>query len=331
MDNVTFIVQQLLYFAIPLLIAALGGMFSERSGIVNIALEGIMLFGAFIGVLTLHFLQSGMTEAALYQLSTGQLYLLLGLLAAAIAGGLFSLLHAYASINMRANQVISGTALNLIAPAIAIYVARLFTFTNNSQQISFIGKRSFFINEVPYLSKIPIIGQMFFAKTYITTYIGILVLILAYIFLYKTKIGLRLRACGEHPQAASAAGINVARMRYLGVVLSGILAGMAGYILIVTTQTEFNASVFGYGFLALAVVIFGQWHPIRIFFVALFFGLMNTIASAYVSIPFLYRFGAPGEFYKTIPYVATLIVLGLSRGRGEAPRAAGEIYDPGKR
>lgn len=319
MDTIYFIFQQTMIFTVPLLIVALGGMFSERSGIVNIALEGIMTMGAFCSILFIHFLQDNIS---------GQLLLLLAVVVAAISGGIFSLFHAYAAINMKADQVISGTALNMFAPAFAIFVARLIT-PNKTQQIGF--ENTFFIRKVSLLGDIPVIGPLLFQKAYITTYLGILILIISTIVLYKTKFGLRLRACGEDPQAADSVGINVYKIRYAGVIISGILGGIGGLVFVIPTSTNFNATVAGYGFLALAVLIFGQWHPIKILYSALFFGLMKTIASSYSGIPLFKTLGIPNSFYKMIPYIVTLIVLAFTSKKSQAPRAAGTPYDQGAR
>lgn len=319
MDTIYFIFQQTMIFTVPLLIVALGGMFSERSGIVNIALEGIMTMGAFCSILFIHFLQDNIS---------GQLLLLLAVVVAAISGGIFSLFHAYAAINMKADQVISGTALNMFAPAFAIFVARLIT-PNKTQQIAF--DNTFFIRKVVVLGDIPVIGPLLFQKAYITTYLGILILIISTIVLYKTKFGLRLRACGEDPQAADSVGINVYKIRYAGVIISGILGGIGGLVFVIPTSTNFNATVAGYGFLALAVLIFGQWHPIKILYSALFFGLMKTIASSYSGIPLFKTLGIPNSFYKMIPYIVTLIVLAFTSKKSQAPRAAGTPYDQGAR
>lgn len=329
MDSIAFIGQQMFIFSIPLLIVALGGMFSERSGIVNIALEGIMLFGAFLSTIVIRVIQINLSPELLNSISFGQLVLLIGLVVAGLTGLIFSLLHAYASINMKADQVISGTALNLFAPAFAIFTARTMELTGDTQKVPFTNQ--FLIKKVPILGDIPIIGNILFSHVYITTYIGLIILIISYIFLYKTKTGLRLRSCGENPQAADAAGINVSKIRYLGVMISGFLAGIGGIILIISTSAEFNASVSGYGFLALAVLIFGQWKPLNILYAALFFGFMNTIASGYSGIPVIKDFPIPSNIYKMVPYIATLIVLSITSKNSQAPRAAGEIYDVGKR
>ena len=317
MSVVYFIFQQTMFFSIPLLIVALGGMFSERSGVVNIALEGIMTMGAFTSILFINLTGNSMS---------GQGQLLIAIVIAMVTGVVFSLFHAYAAINMKADQTISGTALNMFAPAFAIFVARII---QGVQQIQF--NNTFRIESVPVLGSIPVIGDLFFKNTYITTYIGIAILILSTIVLYKTRFGLRLRACGEHPQAADAAGVNVYRMQYAGVMISGALAGLGGLVFVVPTSTNFNASVAGYGFLALAVLIFGQWKPIRIMWASLFLGLTKAVAAAYSGIPFLNNMGIPSYLYKMIPYIATLIVLIFTSKNSQAPRASGVPYDKGAR
>ncbi|MEF9853172.1 MAG: ABC transporter permease [Hydrogenoanaerobacterium sp.] len=317
METLFFLVQQTMFFSIPLLIVALGGMFSERSGVVNIALEGIMIMGAFTSILFISYFQERLP---------GQPILLIAILIAAVTGVVVSLAHAYAAINMKADQVISGTAINMLAPALAIYVARMI---RTVQQIPF--ENQFRIDKVPLFGDIPIIGDLFFKNTYITTYIGFAILIAAWIILYKTRFGLRLRACGEHPQAADSVGINVYRMRYIGVMISGALAGIGGLVFVIPTSTNFNATVSGYGFLALAVLIFGQWKPSRILMAAFFFGLMKTVASAYSGIPVLASLGIPNDIYKMIPYIATLIVLAFTSKNSQAPKASGVPYDKGGR
>lgn len=317
MSVIYFIFQQTMLFTIPLLVVALGGMFSERSGVVNIALEGIMTMGAFTGILFLNLTGGTMS---------GQTQLFLAIVISMVTGGIFALFHAYAAINMKANQVISGTALNMFAPAFAIFVARVI---QGVQQIQFVN--TFRIESVPVLGKIPVIGPLLFQNTYITTYIGIAILIISVIVLYKTRFGLRLRACGEHPHAADAAGINVYRMQYAGVIISGALAGLGGLVFVVPTSTNFNATVSGYGFLALAVLIFGQWKPMKILYASLFFGLMKAVAAAYSGILFLAGLGIPSYFYKMVPYIATLIVLIFTSKNSQAPRASGVPYDKGQR
>jgi len=317
MSTLYFIVQQTMYFAIPLLIVAIGGMYAERSGVINIALEGIMVMGAFAGIFFIGIMQDHMS---------GQGLLLLAILVAGITGGLFSLLHAFASINMKADQTISGTALNMFAPAFAIFVARMI---QGVQQVQFTD--TFHIARMPVLGSIPVIGDMFFKNCYITTYIGLLIFAAAAFVINRTRFGLRLRACGEHPGAADSVGVNVYRIRYAGVIISGVLAGIGGLVFVVPTSTNFNASVAGYGFLALAVLIFGQWRSNKIIKAAFFFGIMKTLASAYSAIPVIKSLPIPNEVYKMIPYLATLIVLTFLSKNSQAPRAEGIPYDKGSR
>lgn len=319
MNDFYFLFSQTMIFAIPLLIVALGGMFSERSGIVNIGLEGIMIMGAFTSILFINMLQDTIS---------GQPLLILALLVSVVTGVLYSLFHAYASINMNADQVISGTALNMFAPAFTVFVARMIQ-TQGVQQIPF--KNTFRIDKIPVLGDIPVLGNLLFQNTYITTFLGFVILIVSTIVLYKTRFGLRLRACGEHPQAADSVGIKVRKMRYAGVMISGGLGGLGGLVFVIPTSTNFNASVAGYGFLALAVLIFGQWKPQRIFIVALFFGFLKTIAAAYSGISFLEAFPIPSVVYKIIPFAVTLLVLAFSSKKSQAPKASGVPYDQGLR
>jgi len=316
----------MMFFSIPLLVVALGGMFSERSGIVNIALEGIMIVGAFMGVLFLYFVQDIEGGGASATGIPGQLVLILALIVAAVSGIIIALPHAYASVHMKASQVISGTAINMLAPAFAIYTGRMI---RQVQQIPF--QNWFYIESILLLGDIPVLGPFLFQKTYITTYIGFLILAVSWIVLYKTPFGLRLRSCGEHPQAADSVGINVYKMRYIGVMISGALAGLGGLIFVVPTSITFDASVGGYGFLALAVLIFGQWKPGRVLLAAFFFGLMKTISVTYSSISFLNTLAVPSVVYKMIPFLATLIVLAFTSRNSMAPKASGIPYDKGSR
>ena len=313
METIYFLVQQTMLFSIPLLLVALGGMFSERSGVVNIALEGIMIIGAFTGIFFI---------SRFGNLFSPTITLFIAIIISALSGLIFSLLHAYASINMSADQVISGTALNIFAPAFAIYVTRAIQVV---QQISFVN--NFRIESVPVLGNIPIIGNLLFKNAYITTYLGFIILALSWFALYKTRFGLRLRSCGEHPQAADSVGINVYKMRYFGVAISGALAGIGGLVFVIPTSTNFNATVAGYGFLALAVLIFGQWKPIRILYAAFFFGLMKTLASAYSGISILSNLPISNSVYKMIPYITTIIVLAFTSKNSQAPKASGLPYD----
>ncbi len=317
-DTMIFLIRNMVPFMIPLTIVALGGMFSERSGVVNIALEGIMVFGATFGIFFIYFFPT---------LLSPQLLIIAAMIIATISGILFSLFHAYASINLKANQTISGTALNLFAFAFHDFLSRLITKTG-TEGVSF--KNVFRIEKIPFLGDIPVLGDLFFKNAYISTFIGLSILIVASFVLYKTRFGLRLRACGEHPQAADSVGINVNRMRYAGVIISGALAGLGGLVLIVPTTVEYTGTVSGYGFLALAVLIFGQWKPSKIFMAAAFFGLMQVISNSN-GLSFFMKLGIDKYFYQILPYVLTLIVLAFSSAKSAAPKAAGEPYDQGKR
>ncbi len=326
MTNLSFL--EILYFIIPLMIAstvpltlvAIGALYSERSGVVNIALEGIMLMGAFVGAVVMKQLEPS-------AMST-QMIAFVGLLVGASTGIAFSLLHAFASINMKSNQIISATALNMFAPAFAIFMNR--TFSEQGTQRVLLS-RNYRIASVEFFGDIPFIGDLFFKGAYLSTYIGIVIFVVATVFMYKTKWGLRLRACGENPHAADSLGINIYKTRYLGVLVSGALAGMGGVIFVMSFATAFNASVAGFGFLALAVLIFGNWNPKRIVLAASFFAFMRIISNTTAVIPFLRDLGLQPEIYQMLPYLATLVVLAFVSKNSASPRASGEPYDPGKR
>lgn len=303
-------------YTIPLLVVALGALYCERSGIINIGLEGLMIIGSFAGALTISSLQS--------QFGTGVWTIYVGLLIAALAGALFSLLHAFASINLQANQTISGTAINLMAAAIKVFLARNLTGSGNIVLTVGLTKKN-----LTGLSSIPVLGSLFFTNSYATTWIVLLILLILTYLLNKTAFGLRLRSCGEHPHAASAAGISVGKMRYIGVLTSGALAGLGGAIYLVTIAGEFNGSVSGIGFLALAALIFGQWKPLGILASTFFFGFATTIANVSQVIPSLATI--PPVALKIFPYVITLIALILFSKSTQAPKAAGEPFDHGKR
>ncbi|MFR3685809.1 MAG: ABC transporter permease [Enterococcus sp.] len=317
MTIIYFLSQQMMYFAVPLLIVGLGGLFSEKSGVTNISLEGTMVIGGLSGVLFINSFQGQLD---------GQLLLLIALLIAGLSGAVIILLHAFAAINMHADQIISGTAINTFAPAFSIFVARMIY---GVQQIPF--SNTFKISQVPVLGSIPIIGPILFQNAYITTYLGWLILAITSIVVYKTKFGLRMVACGEYPQSADSVGVSVHKVRYMSVLISGFLSGLGGLIFIIPTSTSFNATVSGYGFLALAVLIFGQWKPSGVFFASLFFGIMKTISATYSSIPILSNLAISSEIYKMIPYLATLIVLFFTAKKSKAPRSVGIPYDKGQR
>lgn len=304
-------------YTVPLLIVALGALYCERSGIVNIGLDGFMIVGSFAGAYTIMKIQDKFPEG-----STTHLWI--GLLVAVIVGALFSLLHAFASINLSANQVISGTAINMIAGALTIFMARAMTGTGN---ISI--RMGFVRDDIPLLSSIPIIGNLFFSNSYVTTWLVLGILLVSIFILYKTSFGMRLRACGENPHAADAAGISVSKMRYIGVMISGALASLGGAIIIVTYSGEFNGSVAGLGFLALAALIFGQWKPLGILGSTMFFGIAITIANISQLIPALDS--VPPVALKIFPYAVTLIALVIFSKSSQAPKAAGEPYDVKRR
>ncbi|HPU62788.1 MAG TPA: ABC transporter permease [Mobilitalea sp.] len=321
MDIVYYLVQNTLPVAVALLLVALGGMFSERSGVINIALEGIMLFGAYIGCLFVYFIEKNPIPA--------QVIFLLAMLVAALAGLIYSLLLSWAAINMKADQTIVGTALNMLVPAVILLFSKMFFMSDGVTT-----KTRFYIREVKGLSNIPVIGKLFFQNTYLSIYIGGLILIIATIVFYKTRFGLRLRACGEHPHAADSVGINVHRMRYAGVAISGILGGIGGFFYAVGVtdgNTNGHTGVAGFGFLALAVLIFGQWKPIQIMFAALFFAFLRTLAYSVALIPFLKSLNISQDYYKMLPYIATMIVLAFTSKRSRAPKAEGIPYDKGMR
>ena len=301
-------------YTIPLLITALGGLFSERSGVVNIGLEGLMVVGSFTGAFVISVLQPSLPEGAIW----------IGLLMAAVIGALFSVLHAFASINLNANQVISGTAINMIAGALTVFLARNISGSGNIQIVSGLTRKN-----IPILHKIPILGKLFFTQTYATTWVVLLILLLGWFLLYKTAFGLRLRACGEHPEAADSAGVNVLKIRYIGVLMSGAFSGLGGAIILITYSGEFNGSVAGLGFLALASLIFGQWKPLGILGATFFFGFASTLANVSQVIPELAKI--PGIILKAFPYVVTLVALILFSKSSQAPRAAGQPFDHGKR
>ena len=309
MEVITQIFPYAIAYTIPLLITALGGLFSERSGIVNIGLEGLMIIGAFASAFVI-----SLTEATL---GIGAVWL--GLFAAVALGALFAMLHAFACVSLNANQVISGTAINMIAMAITIFFARNILGSGNIQIINTLSRF-----DVPLLHRIPIIGPFFFTNSYGTTWVVLLILAVAYYVLYYTPPGLRLRSCGEHPHAASAAGINVRLVRYVGVGLSGALAGLGGGIVIVTYSGQFNGTMAGLGFLALASLIFGQWKPLGILGATFFFGFATTLANVSQVIPELAVI--PNVLLKTFPYVATLIALVVFSKSSHAPRAVGEPF-----
>lgn len=301
-------------YTIPMLITALGALYCERSGIINIGLDGFMIVGSFAGALTISKLQAAGVESALW----------IGLLVAALVGALFSILHAFASINLNADQVISGTAINMVAGALTVFLERNITGSGNIRITM-----GFVPQSISILKDIPVLGPLFFTRTYATTWLVLVILAVSTFLLYKTAFGMRLRACGENPQAAQAVGINVTKMRYFGVIISGALSALGGCIILVTYSGEFNGSVAGLGFLALAALIFGQWKPLGILGATVFFGFASTLANVSQVIPQLQQI--PLVLLKVFPYVITLIALIIFSKSTQAPKAAGEPFDAGKR
>ena len=342
----TFIIQQTLLFAVPLMIVALAGVFSERSGIINLALEGIMILGAFVGVLFVRSMQSFSVFTDAVRAGnwlTLQGLELLAMLVAAILGAIFSLLLSFASVNLRADQTIGGTALNMMAPALVLFLVRILANQNVLQMKTgdaaswFMIKKSTF--GIPKSTDLGFLGETFLNKVYLATYVCILLFVVLSVLLYKTRFGLRLRACGENPQAADSLGINVYRMRYAGTTISGALAGMGGFVYSLTTANcTANGDVAGFGFLALAVMIFGNWNPLNIAAASMLFGLFKCVAAAYATIDIngdgvylLAQIGISSHLYRMLPYLVTLVVLAFTSKKSRAPKAEGIPYDKGSR
>ena len=342
----TFLIQQTLLYAVPLMIVALAGIFAERSGIINLALEGIMIFGAFVGVYFINIMQGiplFVNAARSGDWVTLQLLCLATMIVTAALGALFSMLLSFASIHLKADQTIGGTALNLLAPALVLFLVRVLANQNTLQMATgdaaswfMIKKSTFGIDRNVDLG---FLGETFLNKVYPATYICLIVFVVLSVILYKTRFGLRMRACGENPQAADSLGINVYKMRYIGTTISGALAGMGGFVYSLTTANcTANGDVAGFGFLALAVMIFGNWKPLNIAMASLIFGLFKCIAAAYSTIDIngdgvflLANLGISSNLYRMLPYIVTLVVLAFTSKRSRAPKAEGIPYDKGSR
>ncbi|MBN2261262.1 MAG: ABC transporter permease [Clostridiales bacterium] len=304
-----------LIFSTPIIITALGGLFSERSGVVNIALEGLMMIGAFSAATSVVLLEH-LTPAAPW------LALLLGM----FFGALISVVHAYVSINLRANQVISGTAINLLAIGLTIYFAQIIFHQQRTDSFT----RGFIKTTYPGLSSIPVIGPIFFTSMYSTAYLALALVAITWYVVYKTTFGLRLRASGENPQAVDSMGVSVKKMRYYGVIISGALAGLGGSIMVLTQDTQYTmATIHGTGFIALAALIFGKWNPWGVLGAGLFFGFSQVFGIYSGDFAFLAKF--PDEFFYALPYVLTIVALIIFSGKSVGPKAAGEPYDVSKR
>lgn len=315
-DILQSLIPTVLFFSAPLIFTALGGVFSERSGVVNIGLEGLMVMGAFVGIVF------NLTFADVF----GSWTPWISILAASVIGAIFSIIHAVASVSFNANQVVSGVAINMLALGIGVYLTKQWYDKGQTDMVT----EPFFRTDIPLLSEIPLIGPMFFQGIYTTSYVAILFAFIAWYVLYKTPFGLRLRAVGEHPMAADTNGINVYKMRYIAVILSGALGGLGGSVFALTIVSNFSHStIVGQGFMALAAVIFGKWHPLGAMGAALFFGFAQSLSVIGGNIPLLES--VPQVFLLIAPYVLTILALAGFIGRADAPRANGEPYIKGSR
>jgi len=310
------LIQYTLIFASVLILVALGGCFSEHSGVINLGLEGIMVIGSLGGALAMKYMPAG---------SSHFMMLLVVVLSAIIFGMLYSSLLAVACINFKADQTLVGTALNLLGTAAATVIVKAINSAENPDNVSATiqyvnAKKAFLVN----------FGSFEFNWFML---LALIALVIAYITLYKTRFGLRLMACGEHPQAADSVGINVYKMRWAGVLISGLLGGLGGivYITAGVSEWKFETGAAGFGFLALAVMIFGQWKPWRIAMAALLFGLFRALSNVYAGFDFLVALNIPGSVYNMLPYIISLLVLAFTSKNSRAPKAEGIPYDKGSR
>ena len=311
------LIQYTLIFASVLLLVALGGCFSERSGVINIGLEGIMVIGALGGALVMKFMP----------VSVGAPVMILTTIAAsALSGLIYSLLLAFPAVTLNADQTITGTAMNLLATAAAtVAVKAMNTAASNGNDVSsdiiFIDAKKLFLVKF---------GSFEFNWFML---VAVIILVASYIILYKTRFGLRLRACGEHPQAADSVGINVYKMRYAGVMISGALGGLGGIVFITAGVSvwKFEYGVAGFGFLALAVMIFGAWNPVKIALAAILFGFFRALGNVYSGFEWLSALKIPSVVYNMLPYIVCLIVLAFTSKNSRAPKAEGIPYDKGQR
>lgn len=314
MNTVTLlhlIVSNTLTYATPLIFTALAGTFSERSGVVNIGLEGIMVMGAF---------SSAVFNILLFP-SLGNATPWVGMLIGGLVGVVFSLIHAVATINFRADHIISGTVLNLAAPGLAVFLTRMIFNKGESGPIA----RTFGAGTLPLLSKIPVVGPIFFKRILLPAYLGIIIALISWFILFKTRFGLRLRSVGEHPEAAESVGINVYFYKYAGVLISGFLGGMGGAIVTQAIHGNFgNLTIAGQGFMAMAAMIFGKWNPIGAMGAALFFGFSQSLSAMSSVIPALQTI--PNVLLQILPYILTIIVLVGFIGKSEAPQSLGETF-----
>ncbi|MRH42653.1 ABC transporter permease [Aquibacillus halophilus] len=316
LDVLQSIIPIALFYSAPLIFTALGGVFSERSGVVNIGLEGLMVMGAFVGIVfNLAFVD--VLGAATPWVSV---------LVAMVVSAVFSSIHAVASVSFRADQVVSGVAINFLALGLGVFLTKQWYGKGQTDMVS----RPFYSTDIPFLADIPIIGPLLFQKIYLTSYIAIIAAIVAWYVLYKTPFGLRLRSVGEHPMAADTNGINVYTMRYIAVIISGALGGLGGSVFALTIALNFSQStIVGQGFMSLAAVIFGKWHPLGAMGAALFFGFAQSLSVIGAGVPFLAD--VPKIYLTIAPYLLTILALAGFIGRAEAPKANGQPYIKGSR
>ncbi|AIZ61367.1 ABC transporter permease [Bacillus safensis] len=310
------IVPATLVYAAPLILTALGGVFSERSGVVNIGLEGLMVVGAFSSIIFNLFFAD----------TFGALTPWLGLLVGMAVGGLFSLIHAVATITFRADQTVSGVAINMLALGATLFVVKLIYGKAQTDKIT----EPFYKGDIPLLSDIPIIGDIFFKDVYYTSILALALAVVAWFVLFKMPFGLRLRAVGEHPMAADTMGIKVYRMRYIAVFISGLFGGLGGAVYASTIALDFShATITGQGFIALAALVFGKWHPFGAMGAALFFGFAQSLSIIGSLLPLFQDI--PNVYMLIAPYVLTILALTGFIGRADAPKALGTPYLKGKR
>lgn len=315
-DIIASIIPAAMVYAAPLIFTALGGVFSERSGIINIGLEGLMVMGAFVGIV-FH-----LTFYDTFGVATPWI----SIFVAMIVSALFALVHAVASITFRADQVVSGVAINFLALGIGLFLTKQWYDKGQTDMVA----RPFYATDIPFLSQIPILGEWFFSGWYMTSYLAIILAFVVWFVIFKTPFGLRLRSVGEHPMAADTNGIKVYRMRYIAVMLSGALGGLGGSVYALTVALNFSHStIVGQGFMALAAVIFGKWHPLGALGAAIFFGFAQSLSIFGSGLPLLED--VPQIFLLIAPYVLTILALAGFIGRAEAPKSLGEPYVKGSR
>ncbi|MGE8204017.1 ABC transporter permease [Heyndrickxia sp. NPDC080065] len=316
MTALEIIITSSLLVAAPLIFTALGGVFSERSGVVNIGLEGLMIIGAFSSIVF------NLTFAKTFGEATPWIALIIAM----IAGAIVALLHAVASITFRADQTVSGVAINFFALGLSLFLVKKWY---DKGQTDFITE-NFRKIDIPFLSDIPVIGKLLFSNVTYASYLAIIMSFVVWFVIYKTPFGLRLRSVGEHPAAADTMGINVTKMRYIGVMLSGVFGGLGGAVYSQTITLDFSHStIAGQGFMALAAMIFGKWHPLGAMGAALFFGFAQSLSIIGGDIPFLKDI--PSVYLLIAPYVLTILALAGFIGRADAPKASGIPYIKGQR